>query len=89
MTVAVPITLPSRSTSTTSPAPSAVEIEPLRVGEVSLLAPPVATMPCVGSTLSWICRISTVWLTEEVLTVKLRLLEAALLLPAASTTCAV
>ena len=86
LTLALPTTVPSRRICTCSPALSAALMEPESSGVVSLVAPPLATLPCCGSRLSVMSRIWTVWLTPAVLSVRLWLLEAALRLPAASTT---
>jgi len=88
VTVAVPITAPLRSTSTTSPVFRAAEIEPMSTGSASLVVPPSATAPRPGSTLSCTRTICTACVTVEVMTVKRRLFEAAPALPAMSMTLA-
>ena len=49
VTVASPITTPSRNTTTVSDPVNAVEIEPVTCGVISLVDPPSATTPSCGA----------------------------------------
>ncbi len=86
VTVAVPITTPSRSTSTTSPAPSAPDSVPETAGAVSLVLPPLATTPCAGSTSSLTAVMVTVCTGAVVSTVSVTPMDWRPALPAASST---
>ncbi len=59
VTVAVPTSTPPRNTCTVSPVFSGAESVPLSVGEVSLVYPLFATVPCTGSTSSLIAPMVT------------------------------
>ncbi len=84
VTVAVPITTPSRSTSTTSPAPSAPDSVPETAGAVSLVLPPLDTTPCAGSTSSLTAVMVTAAVGAWVSTVRVTGPESAPTLPASS-----